>query len=112
MREQGATVERSVVVTGGWQTSAETAYVEATRGGVEWHVGRDNLDGHDDASRLDHLAERMNVSRAQEPSLSIELHDPSRLPDDPHNAFHVERLQPLAPADLTPERERDQAVER
>lgn len=112
VREQGATVERSVVVTGGWQTSAETAYVEATRGGVEWHAGRDDLDGYDDASRLDHLAERMNVSRAQEPSLSIELHDPGRLPDDPHNAFHVERLQPLAPADLTSQRERDQAVER
>jgi ATP-dependent exoDNAse (exonuclease V) alpha subunit len=30
-RQQGATVERSVVLTGGWQTSKETAYVEATR---------------------------------------------------------------------------------
>ena len=29
-RQQGATVERSVVLTGGWQTSKETAYVEAT----------------------------------------------------------------------------------
>ena len=30
-RQQGATVDRSVVVTGGWQTSKESAYVEATR---------------------------------------------------------------------------------
>ena len=30
-RQQGATVERSVVLTGGWQTSKETAHVEATR---------------------------------------------------------------------------------
>lgn len=30
-RQQGATVERAIVLTGGWQTSKETAYVEATR---------------------------------------------------------------------------------
>ena len=30
-RQQGATVERSVVVTGGWQTSKESAYVQASR---------------------------------------------------------------------------------
>ena len=30
-RQQGATVDRSVVLTGGWQTSKETAYVQATR---------------------------------------------------------------------------------
>lgn len=112
VREQGATVTRSVVITGGWQTSAETAYVEATRGGVEWHVGRDDLDGHDDAGRLDQLAERMSVSRAQEPSLTVELHDPRRLPDDPFNAFHVERLQPAAVNDPGFEHGRDLSVER
>jgi conjugative relaxase-like TrwC/TraI family protein len=30
-RQQGATVDRAVVLTGGWQTSKETAYVQATR---------------------------------------------------------------------------------
>jgi hypothetical protein len=30
-RQQGATVERSVVVTGGGQISKETSYVEASR---------------------------------------------------------------------------------
>jgi ATP-dependent exoDNAse (exonuclease V) alpha subunit len=37
-RQQGATVERTVVLTGGWQTSKETAYVEATRArhGTTW----------------------------------------------------------------------------
>ena len=30
-RQQGATVERAVVVTGGWQTSQEGAYVQASR---------------------------------------------------------------------------------
>ena len=111
VREQGATVTKSVVVTGGWQTSAETAYVEATRGGVEWHVGRDDLDGHDDAGRLDHLAERMSVSRAQEPSLTVELHDPRRLPDDPRDAFTVDPLRSTAP-DLTPDHGHDLAMDR
>ncbi len=30
-RQQGATVQRAVVVTGGWQTSQEGAYVQASR---------------------------------------------------------------------------------
>ena len=55
-RQQGATVERSVVLTGGWQTSKETAYVEATRArhGTDWFIARDDLgdEGQDaDASR-------------------------------------------------------------
>ncbi|MDW5595105.1 MobF family relaxase [Conexibacter stalactiti] len=103
VREQGATVRRSVVVTGSWQTSRETAYVESTRAthGVEWHIARDDLDGHHDTDRLDQLADRMSASRAQEPSLNVELHDPARLPDDPHQALHVARLHsPAAAPDL------------
>ena len=44
-RQQGATVERSVVVTGGWQTSKESAYVQASRArqGTEWFLARDEL---------------------------------------------------------------------
>ena len=44
-RQQGATVERSVVLTGGWQTSKETAYVEASRArqATEWFLARDEL---------------------------------------------------------------------
>ncbi|WP_259312537.1 hypothetical protein [Capillimicrobium parvum] len=30
-RQQGATVERAIAVTGGWQTSRESAYVQASR---------------------------------------------------------------------------------
>lgn len=47
----------------------------------------------------------MNASRAQEPSLSVDLHDPGRLPDDPLRELHVERLHaPAAAPDLAPER--------
>jgi conjugative relaxase-like TrwC/TraI family protein len=50
-RAQGATVTRTLVVTGGWQTSKEPAYVEASRArqGTDWYVSRDDLglEGHD-----------------------------------------------------------------
>jgi conjugative relaxase-like TrwC/TraI family protein len=110
VREQGATVRHSVVVTGGWQTSQETAYVEATRAthGTDWHIAREDLtdpdhDGlGDDAHALGQLAERMATSRAQEPSiatdtappspLSVPLDDPGRLPGDPIGELHVSRL--------------------
>ena len=71
-RQQGATVERSIVVTGGWQTSKETAYVEATRArhGTDWYIARDQLgDDGQDADRIKRLAQNMSRSRRQTPSL-------------------------------------------
>jgi len=71
-RQQGATVERSVVVTGGWQTSKESAYVQASRAreGTEWFLARDELglEGQDER-RASKLAEKMRTSRAHTPSL-------------------------------------------
>ena len=72
-RQQGATVERSVVLTGGWQTSKETAYVEATRArhGTDWFIARDDLGNEgQDAARITRLAQKMCNSRAQTPSLA------------------------------------------
>lgn len=71
-RQQGATVERSIVVTGGWQTSKETAYVEATRArhGTDWYIARDQLgDDGQDADRIKRLAQNMSHSRRQTPSI-------------------------------------------
>jgi ATP-dependent exoDNAse (exonuclease V) alpha subunit len=72
-RQQGATVERSVVVTGGWQTSKESAYVQASRArqGTEWFLARDELglDGQDER-RVTSLANKMRNSRAHIPSLA------------------------------------------
>ena len=95
-RQQGATVERSVVLTGGWQTSKETAYVEATRArhGTTWFVARDDLGNEgQDAARIARLAQKMCNSRAQTPSLAhLERHDlgwqPSR---DPLRLRHILR---------------------
>jgi conjugative relaxase-like TrwC/TraI family protein len=72
-RQQGATLDRSVVVTGGWQTSKEGAYVQASRArhGTEWFLARDELgaDGLDER-RIGRLAQKMRTSRAQTPSLA------------------------------------------
>ncbi len=72
-RAQGATVTYTLVVTGGWQTSKEPAYVEATRArqGTDWFVSRQDLgtEGHD-TDRIQRLAENMQRSHAQTPSLA------------------------------------------
>jgi conjugative relaxase-like TrwC/TraI family protein len=70
--QQGATLDRTVVVTGGWQTSRETSYVEASRArnGTEWYVNRDELDlAGQDERLVDRLSEKMRTSRAQLPSI-------------------------------------------
>ena len=79
-RQQGATVARSVVLTGGWQTSKETAYVEATRArhGTDWYIAREDLgEEGQDAARITRLAQQMCNSRTKTPSLAHpELPDP------------------------------------
>lgn len=79
-REQGATVERGVALTGGWQTSREGTYVQASRATdrVEFHVSREDLDSPDDEQRVQQLAARVERSDAQTPSISQPLHDHHR----------------------------------
>ena len=72
-RAQGATVTRTIVVTGGWQTSKEPAYVEASRArqGTTWFVSRQDLGTEgQDTDRINRLAEQMRRSHAQTPSLA------------------------------------------
>ena len=72
-RAQGATVTRTLVVTGGWQTSKEPAYVEASRArqGTDWYLSCQDLgvEGHD-TDRIQRLAQNMSRSHAQTPSLA------------------------------------------
>jgi hypothetical protein len=79
-RAQGATVTRTVVVTGGWQTSKEPAYVEASRArrGTDWFVSREDLGTEgQDSERIGQLAALMRKSNAQTPSVAYpELPDP------------------------------------
>ena len=72
-RAQGATVTRTLVVTGGWQTSKEPAYVEASRAreGTDWYVNRQDLGEHGhDSDRIKRLARDMSRSRTQAPSVA------------------------------------------
>jgi conjugative relaxase-like TrwC/TraI family protein len=117
-RQQGATVERSVVLTGGWQTSKETAYVEATRArhGTDWFIARDDLGNQgQDPDRIKTLAALMRRSNAQTPSLAHhQLPDPdygpgfhrSRTPSHSHLPGLARALHRLATADRSPDRSR------
>ncbi len=92
--QQGATVDRAVVLTGGWQTSKESAYVQATRArhGTDWYLARDQLgEEGQDPDRITRLAGRMNRSRAHTPSVTHReapgpSWDPSR---DPLHALNL-----------------------
>ena len=110
-RAQGATVTRALIVTGGWQTSKEPTYVEASRArnGTDWYVNREELgvEGHD-SERIERLAVGMRRSRRQTPSLEYrELQDPAlELALDrelvPDRSLHVERaIAELAGRDVT-----------
>lgn len=95
-RQQGATVDRAVVLTGGWQTSKETAYVEATRArhGTDWYIARDQLgEEGQDPDRIDRLARRMNNSRLHTPSIAYdEQRDPAWNPIlDPLRGMEIAR---------------------
>ena len=111
-RQQGATVERSVVLTGGWQTSKETAYVEATRArhGTSWYIARDDLGNEgQDPQRIARLAQQMCNSRAQTPSLAHpERHDsdwaPTRNPLRLRSALSPARWLTRTPRRDTPDR--------
>jgi ATP-dependent exoDNAse (exonuclease V) alpha subunit len=95
-RQQGATVERSVVLTGGWQTSKESAYVQATRArnGTDWHIARDQLGQEgQDPDRITRLAARMNRSRAHTPSV-IHREIPGPSWDPSRDPLHLDRLIP------------------
>jgi conjugative relaxase-like TrwC/TraI family protein len=111
-RQQGATVERSIVLTGGWQTSKETAYVEATRArkGTDWFIARDDLgDDGQDAARITRLAQKMTNSRARTPSLVYPEHadhgwEPSRNPLRLRSALSPTRWLTRTPDRDTPDR--------
>ncbi len=94
-RAQGATVTRTIVVTGGWQTSKEPAYVEASRARqrTDWYVSREDLGTEgQDSDRVARLAQNMSRSLAQTPSLAHpELPDPAYGPGAPHRQIAPSR---------------------
>jgi conjugative relaxase-like TrwC/TraI family protein len=96
-RAQGATVTRTLVVSGGWQAGKESAYVEASRArrGTDWFVSREDLgvEGHD-ADRIQRLAQNMRRSHAQTPSLAH--------PELPDADYGPGFRHPIAPSRRSP----------
>lgn len=95
-RQQGATVDRAVVLTGRWQTSKETAYVQATRArhGTDWYLARDQLGQEgQDPDRITRLAGWMNRSRAHTPSVT-HRETPGPSWDPSRDPLRLDRLIP------------------
>jgi ATP-dependent exoDNAse (exonuclease V) alpha subunit len=72
-KAQGRTVDRSFVLTGGWQTDREHAYVALTRAQeqTDIYVSREDLGQQGmDAGAIERLGEAMAESRAQEASVA------------------------------------------
>jgi len=102
-RAQGATVARTLVVTGGWQTSKEAAYVEASRAreGTDWYVNRQDLGEHgQDTDRIKRLARDMGRSGAQTPSLKPRDYELWPGYDHATERYGPERYMPRPPSRL------------
>jgi ATP-dependent exoDNAse (exonuclease V) alpha subunit len=106
-RQQGATVERAIVLTGGWQTSKETAYVEATRARqrTDWHIARQDLNpGAQVPDPIARLVQRMTRSRAHTPTTTQQtLPDPAW--DPTHEPLHIPNTPRTPQPTRAPERD-------
>ena len=97
-RQQGATVERAVVVTGGWQTSQEGAYVQASRAreGTDWHIAREDLGHRGRGRRASRQARRADAGIARTVPLA-------RVPRDHSSPDLGEELQRSTARQLAPD---------
>jgi hypothetical protein len=81
-KAQGLTTDRSLVLTGGWQTDRERAYVAVTRAReqTDIYAAREDL-GHQgiDSDAINRLAQRISESHAQQASVTrAPIHEPTR----------------------------------
>ena len=75
-KAQGITAEASGILTGGWQTDKEHAYVALSRARerTQVYVAREDLgEAGMDIGAIERLGERMRQSRAQEASIAQEV---------------------------------------
>jgi conjugative relaxase-like TrwC/TraI family protein len=102
-KAQGRTVDRAFVLTGGWQTDRERAYVALTRAQerTDLYVSREDLGEQGmDAGAIERLGEAMTKSHAQSASIAMPL------------AETGDGLGPRAGADSPPGRGAGPTVER
>jgi ATP-dependent exoDNAse (exonuclease V) alpha subunit len=90
---QGRTVDRTYVVTGGWQTRREATYVAFSRSREATHVYTDysslDMEVHDRKAALRELAERSSESQAKVSAVGWIEHDR----DVAHQAASSQRAQ-------------------
>ena len=75
-KAQGITAETSGILTGGWQTDRESAYVALSRAReqTQIYVSREDLgEAGMDTGAIERLGERMRQSRAQEATIAKEV---------------------------------------
>ena len=93
-KAQGLTADRALVLTGGWQTDRERAYVAVSRAREQTDVyaAREDL-GHQgiDSDAIDRLAERMSESRAAQASITRAQVEPAE--DEHAQSRFAERLR-------------------
>jgi conjugative relaxase-like TrwC/TraI family protein len=94
-KAQGLTADRALVLTGGWQTDRERAYVALSRARerTDIYTAREDL-GHQgiDGDAIDRLAQRISASHAQQASVTrAQIDEPAR--PEPVEPSFGERLQ-------------------
>jgi ATP-dependent exoDNAse (exonuclease V) beta subunit len=108
-KAQGLTSDRSLVLTGGWQTDREAVYVAVTRAREQTNIytSREDL-GHQglDTDAINRLAHRASRSNAQQATISRQHAEPDR---EPSRA--VRELPEALGRDAPRERERREGVE-
>ena len=109
-KAQGLTTDRALVLTGGWQTDREHAYVALSRSReqTDIYAARDDL-GYQgiDSDAIDRLAERMGESRAQQASVTrAQVQAPQAEPAQPSFAERLRAARDHRP-DPAVDRSRD-----
>lgn len=107
-KAQGLTADRTFVLTGGWQTDRERAYVALSRAReqTDIYTAREDL-GHQgiDSDAIDRLANRISESHAQQASVTrAQIDEPTR--PEPAEPSFGERLQAALEHRPDPARER------
>ena len=113
-KAQGLTTDRALVLTGGWQTDRERAYVALSRAReqTDIYTAREDL-GHQgiDSDAIDRLAKRISESHAQQASVTrAQIDEPTR-PESAEPSFG-ERLQAALEHRPDPASERSHDSER
>jgi ATP-dependent exoDNAse (exonuclease V) alpha subunit len=119
-KAQGLTAETTGVLTGGWQTDKEHAYVAVSRARerTDIYVSREDLgETGMDPETIERLADRMQQSRAQEATITKKTADKTTEPPAQHPPQQEHETQEIQPRErdidqiLEPQRQREREID-